>query len=114
MQGNNGKRRNRKVLYFNPPFSKNVQTKVGEQFLKLVNIHFPTDGPLRKILNPNTVKISYRFMGNFKIKIAAHNSMVKRRDEPVVPPGCNCTGVMGKNDMLKQYLLFEISLSALE
>ena len=72
-----------------------MQTKVGEQFLKLVNIHFPTDGPLRKILNPNTVKISYRFMGNFKTKIAAHNSMVKRRDEPVVPPGCNCTGVMG-------------------
>ena len=84
-----------KVIYFNPPFSKNVQTKVGKQFLKLVNIHFPKDSPLRKILNPNTVKISYRCMGNFKSKIAAHNSMVKRRDEPVVPPGCNCTGVMG-------------------
>ena len=35
------KRCKRKVIWFNPPYSKNVSTKVGNQFLKLNNEHFP-------------------------------------------------------------------------
>ena len=35
------KRRKRKIIWFNPPYSKNVSTKVGNQFLKLINKHFP-------------------------------------------------------------------------
>ena len=35
------KRRKRKITWFNPPYSKNVSTKVGNQFLKLINKHFP-------------------------------------------------------------------------
>ena len=34
-------------------------------------------------------------MGNFKQKIGAHNSRVQKLSQPVVPPGCNCTGQMG-------------------
>ena len=33
-------RRKRKIIWFNPPRSKNVSTKVGNQFLKLINEHF--------------------------------------------------------------------------
>ena len=33
------KRRKRKIIWFNPPYSKNVSTKVGNQFLKLINKH---------------------------------------------------------------------------
>ena len=33
-------RRKRKIIWFNPTRSKNVSTKVGNQFLKLINEHF--------------------------------------------------------------------------
>ena len=35
------KRRKRKIIWFNPPYSKNVSTNVGNQFLQLINKHFP-------------------------------------------------------------------------
>ena len=51
---------------------------------------------MNKIINKNTIKVSYKCMGNFKQKIAAHNSRVRTNAEiqPVVP-SCNCTGEMG-------------------
>ena len=72
------KNRKRNITYFNPPFSKNVQTKIGDQFLNLIDKHFPRGHPLRKIINRNTIKLSYRCMPNFKRKIAAHNSRAKK------------------------------------
>ena len=109
-----GKSRNqkRKVLYFNPPFSKNVKTNVGELFLKLLKTHFPKTNPLSKIVNPNTIKISYRCMGNFKQKIAAHNSKVKRQAQPQDPPGCNCTGQMGPCPLNGQCLVDSVVYGA--
>ena len=50
--------RQRKITWFNPPFSKNVQTNIGEKFLKLIDQNFPANHPLRKVTNRNTVKIS--------------------------------------------------------
>ena len=90
-----GKNRKRRVLYFNPQFSRSVKSKVGKEILKLLDTHFPKGSPLHKIINRNNVKISYRCMGNFKQKIAAHNSKVTKQDQPNRPPGCNCTGQMG-------------------
>ena len=31
----------RKIIWFNPPFSKNVSTKIRKSFLSLFNLHFP-------------------------------------------------------------------------
>ena len=39
----------RNILWYNPPFSKNVKTNVGECFLSL-DQHFPKSNPLHKIL----------------------------------------------------------------
>ena len=90
------KNRKRNITYFNPPFSKNVQTRIGDQFLNLIDKHFPRGHPLQKIINRNTIKLSYRCMPNFKRKVAAHNSRVNNiRATPQPPSGCNCTGVMG-------------------
>ena len=52
--------RKRKILWFNPPFSMNVSTNIGAKFIKLIQTSFPTDHPLHKIFNKNSVKISYR------------------------------------------------------
>ena len=54
-QGN----RKRNIIWFNPPFSKSVITKVGHCFLKLLDKHFPKNHKFHKIFNRNTVKVSY-------------------------------------------------------
>ena len=72
-------RRNRQrnnILWYNPPFSKNVSTNIGHRFLALVDKHFPKDNELRKIFNRNTVKISYSCMNNTKQIIDNHNKRV--------------------------------------
>jgi len=58
------RQRNRNITWFNPPFNKNVKTKVGESFLKLVDKHFRNNSKLNKIFNRNTLKVSYSCMNN--------------------------------------------------
>ena len=82
---------------FNPPYSKDVQTNIGEKFLKLVDKNFPQGHPLAKLINRNTVKISYRCMPNMKMAISRHNHKVQKAVEEQVQaePGCNCNGRCG-------------------
>ena len=87
--------RGRKITWFNPPFSKNVQTNLGEKFLQLIDKHFPPGHPLAKVVNRNTVKISYKCMPNMKMAVAGHNSQVQKEGQEVENPGCNCSGRMG-------------------
>ena len=83
--------RQRRMTYFNPPFSLNVQTNIGEKFLKAIDRCFPIHHPLRKVMNRNTIKISYKCMPNLKCEIAKHNSKVLKKPEAeATPPGCNC------------------------
>ena len=87
--------RKRRVTWFNPPFSKNVHTNIGEKFLRLIDKNFPQNNPLRKIINRNTVKISYKCMPNMKQKISSHNFKAQKDEEGQPDFGCNCSGVMG-------------------
>ena len=89
---NSKRNRGRKVMYFNPPYSANVDTKIGAKFLQLIDTCFPPNNPLHKIFNRNTVKISYRTMPNMKEVISTHNSKVSQQREHQPPPGCNCRG----------------------
>ena len=75
-----GKRRNRprKITWFNPPFSQNVATNVGQKFRTLIRKHFPRSSKLYKIFNENTLKISYSCMPNMAAVIRQHNSAVRR------------------------------------
>ena len=47
------KQRKRKIIWFNPPYSKNVLTKVRNGFLKLFNKHFSRHHKLYKLFNKN-------------------------------------------------------------
>ena len=38
---NSLKYRKRNIIWFNPPYSMNVQTNIGREFLNLVGKHFP-------------------------------------------------------------------------
>ena len=92
--GGSKQRRQRKITWFNPPFSQSVKTNIGEKFLLLVDKCFPPNHVLRKIVNRNTVKISYRCMPNVKKSISRHNTKVARQEEQQgeqqPEPGCNC------------------------
>ena len=58
------KTRKRNVIWFNSSFSKNVATNVGNFFFTLLSSCFPPNNNLHKIINKNTVKISYSCMNN--------------------------------------------------
>ena len=75
---NEKRKRTRNIIWFNPPYSKSVQTNVARDFLKLIDKHFPAASPLHKIFNRNTVKVSYNCMNNVKRVISSHNKRVLR------------------------------------
>ena len=56
---NNHTKRNqqRKIIWFNPPFSRAVSTNVGKRFLQLLRHHFPPSNKLHKIFNKKTVAL---------------------------------------------------------
>ena len=57
--------RNRKVTWFNPPYSQNVKTNIGKLFIKLVRKHFLNNSKYHEICNLNTLKLSYCCTTNF-------------------------------------------------
>ena len=83
------KNRRRNVMYFNPPFSKNVKTNIGKEFLKLVSKHFTPDHKLRPLFNKNNLKISYSCMPNVEKIIKAHNVKILN-DVEEGSRKCNC------------------------
>ena len=81
LESNNSERKNttnRKVIWFDPPYSMNVQTNIGTRFLKLVKKHFPRNNSFHEIFNENTIKISYSCMRNIGSIIALHNKSILR------------------------------------
>ena len=86
------KNRRKKVTYFNPPFDLQVKTNVAKRFLHLVSKHFPKHHRLSKILNRNTLKVSYSCMPSMGSYISSHNirTLMKHRASGEVPQTCNC------------------------
>ena len=81
--------RNRKIIWYNPPYNKAVKTNIGRRFLSLIKIHFPKDNPLHKIFNKNNVKVSYSCSRNMGNIIKAHNNQLlkTKMEEKKL---CNC------------------------
>lgn len=82
-------RRNRKVIWFNPPFSNSVKTPIGRIFISLIKKHFPNHHKFHRIFNINTLKLSYSCMPNIENVIKQHNSKILN---PKTQPQslCNC------------------------
>ena len=88
-----GRCRKKRVTWFNPPFSLDVDTNVGREFLKLVDLHFPPGHVLHSVLNRSTVKVSYRCLPNMGAQIAKQNGKILKQSQGGVnrePPKCNC------------------------
>ena len=86
-------KRRRTIIWFNPPYSRAVQTNVGKIFLQLMDKHFPPGNPLHQIFNRNKVKMSYRCTANLSRKISGHNSKIlnsNNNNNQAPPKECNC------------------------
>ena len=67
------RKKRRSILFFNPPFSLRVKTKIGKLFFKMLRKNFPKANLLQKTLNKNTIKNSYSSIRNTKSIISSHN-----------------------------------------
>ena len=88
------KEKRKEILFGStPPFSTNVNYRVGEKFLKLVEKCFPKGSSLYKLFNKNNMKIRYKTCANMKQQISGHNSkVIKQHDANKEEPlkTCNC------------------------
>ena len=105
--------RKRDIIWYNPPFSKNVSTNIGRTFLKLLDTEFTVEHVLHKIFNRNTVKISYSCMPNLKQNIDGHNKSILHNK--IVPPrSCNCivkTECPLSGNCLKESVVYQATVS---
>ena len=87
---NNKKQRKRNIIWFNPPYSKNVKTNIGKIFLNLIKKHFPSHHKFHKLFNKNTVKISYSCTRNIKTIINSHKAKILFPKKSTEQRTCNC------------------------
>ena len=75
------------VIWFNPLFSVNVNTKVKYYFLNLIRMHFP---PRHKLFNRNTIKVTYNYVPNIKVEIHKHNKYILEKAQQKYPDAKLC------------------------
>ena len=81
LESNNSERKNarkRKGIWFNQPYSMNLETNIGKTFLKLVKNHFLRNNSFYKTFNKNAIKISYSCMRNISSIIVSHKKSILR------------------------------------
>ena len=104
----------RKIIWFNPPYSMNAATNVGRYFLNLVNKHFPPHHKFSKIFNRNNMKISYSCMPNMKSRINIHNKTVTKAQPSAQARTCNCINKSKcplNNKCLSNTVLYKASIT---
>ncbi|GFS25682.1 inositol hexakisphosphate and diphosphoinositol-pentakisphosphate kinase 2 [Elysia marginata] len=109
-------RRKRRITWFNPPMSKNVSSNIGKKFFDLLNSCFPPNHKLHKIINKNTVKLSYSCTPNIKQIISSHNKRIinESSNKASTTKLCNCRDkpscpLQGK--CLEQSLVYQATIS---
>ena len=73
----------RNIIWYNPPFSKNVKTNIAKQFLNLLDKHFGRNHKYHKIFNRSNVKISYSCMNNVKNIVSSYSRKIINSDNEV-------------------------------
>ena len=110
------KTRKRKIIYFQPPFCKSVESNIGKLFLSLVRRTFTKDHPLQKILNPRSIKLSYSCLANVKQIITSHNKKLMRghTDKKTSTKKCNCRNKKEcplNNNCLEDNIIYQATIT---
>ena len=93
---NKKRQRRRKITWFNLPFSCNVATNIGREFLRILSKNFFLKHRYHKIFNRNTVKISYSCLLNMSSIIKSHYNKVIANSQNTIDVAksdgktCNC------------------------
>ena len=85
--------RRRNVIWFNPPFNKEVSTNLAAKFLLLIEKPFRINSKHYKYFNRNTIKVSYSCLPNMKNIISSHNKKILNDQELHAQTSeqlCNC------------------------
>ena len=90
--------RQRKVKWFNPPFSRNVKTNVRRTFLTLIDNHFPATSKLHKIFHRSIIEVSHSCMGSIKATINQHNARIIRKKRQPASEEVRTYDCRNKND----------------
>ena len=85
---NNQRSRRRKMIWFNPPYSRNMKTNIVKIFLHLLVKNFPVNNKMHEIFNKNTVIVSYSCMKNMNSIISGHNRNIVNPKQKLFR--CNC------------------------
>ena len=85
---NTKQKRRRNIIWFNPPFSRDVSTNVAKKFLQFLEKHFRPSNSLHKIFNRNTIKVSYCCTQKLDNIIKLHNKELISSNSPIL--SCNC------------------------
>ena len=83
------------IVYYNPPYNSAVKTRIGSEFLRIVQRHFGHErkDKLHTIFNKHTMKLSYSCTKNLGAIFSAHNARalqdsIKKPQKNVKE--CNC------------------------
>ena len=101
--------RNRKIIWFNPPYSVNVKTNIGRIFLRFIDKPFPRHHKYRKLVIRSNIKISYSCMPNMASVIRNHNTSLLKDPSPTNIKECSCrqkTECLLDKNCLSGYLVF--------
>ena len=80
----------RQIIWFHPPYSVNVKTKVGKLLMRLIDKHFPSHPKCHKLFNRNNVKLTYSCMSSMENVIQKHNSEIMENPKPTKNKTCSC------------------------
>ena len=81
--------RNRKNIWFNPPYSINVKTNISRIFLRLIDKHFPRHHKYHKLFNRNNLSIT-SCVPNMASVIRNHNTSLLNDPTPTDIKECSC------------------------
>ena len=89
------RKRQRNILWFNPPYSKTVKTKIGKFFLQLIKKHFPKEYKFHKTYSTKKCKqkhseIKLLLHAQHQKKNNAHNREILRNTPSKNAKHCNC------------------------
>ncbi|PFX19648.1 hypothetical protein AWC38_SpisGene15931 [Stylophora pistillata] len=82
----NRKSRQRKIIWFNQPYSMNVQTNIGREFLNLVSKHFPKNHRYNKIFNKSSLKSKYLSRHDAALKVLFYQLLYDEGFIDEIPP----------------------------
>ena len=77
------------IIWFNPSYSHSHKTDNFRRFIKLISKNFPLNHKFVKIFNKSTIKLTYSYMPNIRLKINGHNKKILQRNPTEPQKLCN-------------------------